>query len=334
DKLLGVDYTAPYSVFWTATETGRDYLHAQAEGTNEGTAVSGMYIVEVLTSEDYTNGAASSTSRSSPSSSNFSVASISSHSFSSSGQSLLVPQIALFTPEPGKASKTYLGDEAMLFAAVYDQDLRPWKNQNGSSPRIEYYINNQLITDLRSDTASGIKYWKPSALGNYGIKATAYLDDQTLTTSVGVISVVKPLPPSITLGVAQGAKLYAGSLASVVAKVVDPDKQTKEVKFFANGEQISLPDFAEPYEGGWIPTLPGSYKLEAELLDKSGNIVRSPVTTLAVEPATLPDFDGVRGVSNYGDAQLQGLKWTPLNHSDVLVSKIPNAGKISYNKLT
>ncbi|WP_191968594.1 Ig-like domain-containing protein [Cellvibrio sp. KY-GH-1] len=142
------------------------------------------------------------------------------------------------------------------------------------------------------------------------------------------------LKPKVELDFVNGARVEAGSLVQIKARITDPDQQFKSVSFYIDGQLISPTSISPESQGSWVPVLPGSYTVSAEVSDKWGNVIKSTPKVIQATPAILPDFDDVHGVSDLGDALLQGLKWTPLNHADMLVAKTPNPSKISYNKLT
>jgi hypothetical protein len=140
--------------------------------------------------------------------------------------------------------------------------------------------------------------------------------------------------PKVDLDFISGMQVEAGTLVQLKALVSDPDQQFKSMRFYIDGKLVS-PTVTNPSGfGNWVPILPGTYTVRAELADKWGNLINATPKVIQVTPANLPDFDGVRGVSDYGDALLQGLRWTPLKYADALIVNVPNSAEISYNNLS
>lgn len=170
---------------------------------------------------------------------------------------------------------------------------------------------------------------------NIDYELSGYLELR-VKSSGDLLSVIKAatIKPKVELAFSDFLQVNAGSLVTLKANVTDPDSQFRELKFFVDGEVVSTTRMAEPFEASWVPVASNTYSVHAEIKDRWGNITNSAVRKIIVSPPNLPNFEGVRGVSDFGDALLQGLKWTPLNHADALVVNTPNATRISYNKLT
>lgn len=151
-----------------------------------------------------------------------------------------------------------------------------------------------------------------------------------LLTTIKVVNI----KPKVDLDFVSGLQVEAGTLVQLKALVSDPDQQFKSMRFYVDGKLIS-PTVTNPNDfGNWIPVLPGTYTIQAELADKWGNLITATPKVVQVIPANLPDFEGVRGVSDYGDALLQGLRWTPLKYADALIVSAPGATGSSYNNLS
>ncbi|MDO8344105.1 MAG: Ig-like domain-containing protein [Cellvibrio sp.] len=296
-NLLGIDVAAPYELKWKPTRLGPQNIMAKAEASNGATAVSNWIPIII--------------NQFSPISTD--------------------PKAILLSPSSTQIETVTAGSTVYLYADVFDQVLRSWKNKDGNSPKIIYYINGAPLLNEGDRRAGEVVVWQPPALGRYNVKAVAELDEglklETVESQFDVIE-----SQTVTLAIQVIGSLNAGSTIELVANVTDPDQQTTHVTFYANGEPVGKTSEALPYKTRWTPTVAGNYALTAKLIDKHSNEIISAVKNVVVEPS-LFSVDGSNLVSDFGDTTNQRWRAMPLEQSDVLSVGLANSSRISYNKL-
>jgi hypothetical protein len=297
-NLVFIDNQSPYEYDWTPERLGSYHFMAQAEGTNGGTAITQWNKVNVVRLPAQP----------------------------------INPILLLASPRVKLESTFALGRSIPLQAIVYDQVMREWKNIGGQKPGIDFYANDVLLNAKKLESGD-VYYWLPLAIGSYQIKAIAHLDEgKVIESKVGVINVRAPNPPSVEVNLSQSS-LTAGDVLFLTAAVTDVDDQLEDVLFYANGQPISASDSVAPYDTRWVAIDAGKYTFTAEVMDKSGNKIRSLLRTITVSPR-INSAGGIAELSNYGDAILQGLLWSPMVTADTLIVKKSNPSRISYNKLS
>lgn len=147
---------------------------------------------------------------------------------------------------------------------------------------VEFYIDGIKVGEMT--TAPYVyKYVAPAATGLYSLtvrsidNAGFFRDvSQTLT----VVSAVGRPPTSTLITPTNGSVAIPGTAISLAATALGVGGSVSSVQFFANGAPVGSPVVASPYVGSFVPTLPGSYVIEAIATDDRGNTTLSNAATV------------------------------------------------------
>jgi len=112
--------------------------------------------------------------------------------------------------------------------------------------------------------------------------------DRTNTSTAVPVSIIPPIDPRATVAVSitspDPARLIAaGTITQITAEAKDADgvvRLVSSVQFFVDGIPLYAPDTSFPYTteepSHWIPTVAGTYVLNAVAVDDKGNYTISP----------------------------------------------------------
>lgn len=296
-NLLGIDTIAPYEMKWKPTLLGPQHIVAKAEANNGATALSNWVPIII--------------NRFPPISTD--------------------PKAILLSPSSTKMEDVTINSSVYLYADVFDQVLRNWKNKDGNSPKIIYYINGAPIPGAGEHRAGDVLVWSPPDVGRYQVKAVAELDDGILVETVeSQLDVIELQAPAVNLQ-ANGTSVVGADI-ELIATTVDLDNQISQVVFYANGEPVGKSSNAPPYRVRWSPTVPGNYVLTVKLSDKRGTEIAAAAKDVVIYPPLFA-VDGLNRASDFGDSANQSWRVLPLQQSDVFGVSPANSSRVSYNKL-
>jgi uncharacterized repeat protein (TIGR02543 family) len=162
-------------------------------------------------------------------------------------------------------------------------------DSDGSIARVEFWTGATL---LNSDTSSPYSYsWTGVAAGGYALRAIAYDNTNTTSTSAIVNITVNPppnQPPVVSLTSPVNNSTYtAPATLNLAATATDPDGSIASVRFY-RGSTLLATDTASPYEYTWTNVSSGTYQLRAVAQDNQGATSTSTIITVTVLSSSTP----------------------------------------------
>lgn len=245
--------------------------------------------------------------------------------------------VDLKIPSPDRQQTGTLGQQFALYADVETSIGDIWRTADGSTPPVEFYANNVLLSGLATDSTGALKFWRPSQVGTYLITASAVVSGgKKITSRVATIQVNNNSAPAISLtSPLAHERVQEGRSIKLIAKVTDNENNAAQVVFLANGVPIGQLITAPPYEMQWTPPKPGIFNLSARAVDRGGLqqfaasqplIVESLFNAKAPTESLSPDYSPL-------GTQTKVLRAAD-ELNDLVVLAPPNAAGISYNAFT
>ena len=182
-----------------------------------------------------------------------------------------VPPTVTLT-NPAKNSLIAPGTDVTLAASA--------ASTNGAIAQVQFFQGTNLLGGVTNAPYS--LTWSNVPAGPYQLRAVA-TDNDGLTTTSAVVSVLVDVAPSVTLtNPANGTLVRYGSNVSLGANVVAPDGTIIKVQFFRGASALATLTNA-PYVATWSKPAAGSYALTARATDNFGLATTSSIVTVTVD---------------------------------------------------
>jgi len=172
-----------------------------------------------------------------------------------------------------------------FYLAGTNVDMQAWTyDADGTIAQVQFFAGS---TSLGIITNSSYKLtWTNAIAGSYALTAVAK-DNDGLTTTSSVVSILVDAPPSVTLtNPVNGAFFIIPTNLILNANASDSDGTIKQVQFFAGNNNIGTITNA-PYNLTWSNVPPGIYALTAQTIDNYGVVSTSPVVNITVAGVTV-----------------------------------------------